>query len=165
MVIITIIAALILIFSFFGGLTQGLVKSFFSLATFLISVPVAGLYYKSAASWLGFIHNQNWQHFLGFFIIMCISSIILSIIFFLPRKIIDNIIPKFIVLNVVGGLLNLLGSVMGLIVLGCLINAFPVWEWLRSGMNDSGLISWLMSHFALTKYLLPEILRVTAKTI
>jgi uncharacterized membrane protein required for colicin V production len=164
MVIVTIVAALILIFSFIGGLTQGLVKSFFSVITFVIAVPVAGLYYQSAAGWLKVINNQAWQNLLGFFIIMAVASIILSLICFLPRKILDTVTHEMPGLRIIGGLLNLLGAIMGLIVLTCLISVFPVWEWLRLSFHDSGLISWLMAHFALFQSLLPELLRMPANS-
>jgi uncharacterized membrane protein required for colicin V production len=162
MVLITVIAALILVFSFIGGLTQGLVKSFFSMITFIVAVPVAGYFYTIISGWLKFIDNRVWQNFLGFIIVMAVASAILSIIYILPRKILDKTTHEIFGLRFVGAVLNLLGAVMGLVVLTCLINAFPIWEWLKLGLNDSSLIQWLMAHFAFVQNLLPEVLRTPA---
>ena len=61
--------------------------------------------------------------------------------------------------RVVGGLLNLLGAVIGLVVLTTIVSAFPVWEWLRFHLSDSSLINWLMENFTFVQSLLPEVLR------
>ena len=159
MVIVTVVAALILIFSFIGGLTQGLVKSFFSVVTFIVAVPVAGLYYQSSAGWLGFLHNQIYQNFLGFFIIMAIVSIILSIIFYFPRKIMEKAWHEAFWIKLIAGLLNLLAAAMGLVILTTMVTVFPVWEWLRLSLADSSIISWLMAHLTFVQSLLPGVLR------
>jgi uncharacterized membrane protein required for colicin V production len=159
MVIVTIVAAIILIFSFIGGLTQGLVKSFFSLVTFIVAVPVAGLYYTFFAGLLGFIHNHDWENFLGFFITMAVVSIILSIVFYFPRKILEKTWQEDLWTRLVAGLLNLLGAGMGLVILTTLVTAFPIWEWLRLALADSSVTSWLLTHLTFAQSLLPEALR------
>ena len=159
MVIITIIAALILIFSFIGGLSQGLLKTFFSLVAFIVSVPIAGRYYSVLSEVLGFVHNRNWQNFLGFFIAMAIVSIVLSIIFYFPRKIMDKAWPREFWMRLVAGVLNLLAAAMGLVILATLVTVFPVWEWLRLAMADSSVFHWLTTHLTFVQSLLPAALR------
>lgn len=157
--IVTIIAALIVIFSFIGGCAQGLVKSFFSLVAVIVAIPVAGQYYPFFARFLGFINNRDWEQFIGFFITSAIASIILSIIFYFPRKILEKTWHDFFGFRIIGGLLNLLGAAIGLVVLTTLVNAFPVWEWLRLELTDSNLINWLMINLNFVQSLLPEMLR------
>jgi uncharacterized membrane protein required for colicin V production len=159
MEIITIFAVLILVFSFIGGYSQGLAKSFFSLIAVIVAIPVAGRYYSFFAGFLGFINNRDWENFIGFFITSAIVSIILSIIFYFPRKIMEKTWHEGFAFRVVGGLLNLLGAVIGLVVLTTIVSAFPVWEWLRFHLSDSSLINWLMENFTFVQSLLPEVLR------
>lgn len=156
--IVTIIAALILILSFIGGCAQGLVKSFFSLVAVIVAIPVAGQYYPFLAGFLGFINNRDLEQFIGFFITSAITSIILSIIFYFPLKILEKTWHEFLGFRIIGGLLNLLGAAIGLVVLTTLVNAFPVWEWLRLELTDSNLINWLMINLSFIQSLLPEVL-------
>ena len=158
--IVTIIAALILIFSFIGGCAQGLVKSFFSLVAVIVAIPVAGQYYPFFAGYLSFINNRNWENFIGFFITSAIASIVLSIIFHFPQKILEKTWHDFFGFRLIGGLLNLIGTAVGLVVLTTLLSAFPVWEWLRLGLADSNLIDWLMINLSFVQTLLPEMLRL-----
>jgi uncharacterized membrane protein required for colicin V production len=160
MAIVTILAAVILIFSFIGGLITGLVKSFFSLVSLITSVAVAGLYYTYFSGLLGFLHNSDWQNFLGFFITMAVVNIIFSIIFYFPRKILAKAWPEGFWIRIIAGFLNLLGAGMGLVLLTTLVTVFPVWEWLRLELVNSSLIDWLNINLSFVQTLLPETLRV-----
>ena len=88
--LIDIIAAVILFFSFIGGLTQGAIKSFFSLLGFIIAIPVAGRFYPFFADLLSFLHPPNLRNFIGFFVTLALAGIVLSFIFYFPRKITEE---------------------------------------------------------------------------
>lgn len=159
MVIINIIAILILFFSFVGGFIQGAVKSFFSLLALVIAIPIAGFFYPSMANLLSFLHSQNWSNFIGFFIILALTSIVLHFIFYLPRKLLEKIEVKGILWRSIGGILNLVGSAIGLVVFASVISAYPVWSWLQESFAGSGVITWLVSNLGFVQHLLPQIMR------
>ena len=82
-----IFAAFILFFSFIGGLKDGAVKSFFSLISLLIAIPLSGIFYNLIARVLSFLPGENWENFVGFFITFGIISLTLFFVFFWPRTI------------------------------------------------------------------------------
>jgi uncharacterized membrane protein required for colicin V production len=162
--LISIIAGFILFFSFIGGFSQGAVKSFFSLLALFVAIPIAGLFYHAFARLLGFLPGQNWENLIGFFIVLGIASIILHFIFFLPRKIMENIWHKGLFFRLIGGFLNLLGAAISLVILTLVISAYPAWTWLEPAMNDSGVIIWVVNHLTAIQSMLPEVLRSSNQT-
>jgi uncharacterized membrane protein required for colicin V production len=161
MMLINILAAIILFFSFFGGFFQGAVKSFFSLISFIIAVPIAGLVYPFFAKLLSFLPGENWEHFIGFFIALAIVSLILAFVFYLPRKIMEKVWSGGILFRLAGGILNLLGAAIGLVVLASLVATYPVWDWLQQAMTDASIIQWMVSNLGFIRELLPELLQRT----
>ena len=91
MILVDILAVIILLLSFFGGLKEGAVKQFFSVVALIIAIPIAGLCYRLIAAILSFLPGENWENFVGFFIALALISIILHLIFLLPRKIIQKV--------------------------------------------------------------------------
>jgi len=91
---VSILAVIIIILSFFGGLKEGAVKNFFSLVVLIIAIPLAGLWYHLIAIILSFLPGTNWENFVGFFITLGLISIILHFILLLPRKIIQKVWRK-----------------------------------------------------------------------
>jgi uncharacterized membrane protein required for colicin V production len=161
MIIIDVIVSLILFFSFIGGIMQGAVKSFFSLVTLIIAIPLAGQYYPFFANLLRFLPGQNWENFFGFIIVLIIATIVLSFIFYFPRQLTEKSWSGGFFFRIIGGLLNLLGSSIGFVMLTLLISAYSVWDWLQQAMVNSVVISWLVSHLAFIQTLMPEIMRNT----
>ena len=161
MMLINILAAIILFLSFFGGFFQGAVKSFFSLLSFIIAVPVAGRVYPFIAGLLSFLPGENWENFIGFFIALAIVSIILAFVFYLPRKIMEKVWSGGILFRLGGGILNLLGAAIGLVVLASLISTYPVWDWLQQAMTDASIIQWMVSNLGFIRVLLPDLLQRT----
>jgi uncharacterized membrane protein required for colicin V production len=162
MMLINILAAIILFLTFFGGFFQGAVKSFFSLISFIIAVPIAGRVYPFIANLLSFLPGENWENFIGFFIALAIVSIILAFVFYLPRKIMEKVWSEGFLFRLVGGVLNLLGAAVGLVVLASLISTYPVWDWLQQAMTDASIIQWMVTNLSFILVLLPDLLRRTA---
>jgi uncharacterized membrane protein required for colicin V production len=160
MTLVNIIAALVLFFSFIGGYTQGAVKSFFSLIVFLAAIPVAGLFYPFFAGLLSFLGDQNWENFIGFFVTLAIASIILSFLFFLPRKWTEAIWNEGLLFRLAGGILNLLSTAVGLVLLTLVISAYPVWDWLQRALSGSEIIIWLVINLPFVQEMVPEIMRM-----
>ena len=86
MIWVSIIAVLILIFSFFGGIREGVVKHFFNLVALIIAIPLAGISYRLIARVLSFLPGENWGNFIGFFIALALISVILHFVFFYPGE-------------------------------------------------------------------------------
>ncbi len=159
MILVNIAAALILFLSFIGGIMQGAAKSFFSLISLIIAIPIAGIFYPFLARLFHFLPGENWQNFIGFLVALAVASIILSFIFFLPRKITEKTWPNGILLRLIGGILNLLGAGIGLAMLTYLISAYPVWDWLEQAVVNSSIMDWLVSTLGFVQELLPEAIR------
>jgi uncharacterized membrane protein required for colicin V production len=140
--VIDIIVIIILILSFVGGLKDGAIKSFFSLLALIIAIPIAGLSYLLLAAILSFLPGTNWENFFGFFITMGIISVILHLIFLLPRKFTQKIWKKGILFRLLGGALNALGACIGFTVFTLVLRAYPIFDWLERVVSGS----WLVAH-------------------
>jgi len=161
MTLVSIVSALILFFSFIGGFTQGIIKSFFSLISFIIAIPIAGVFYTFFADLLSDLPGEDWENFAGFFIALAIASIALAFIFYLPQKMTEKTWGNSLILRLIGGFLNLIGAAIGLVMFTYLISAYPVWDWLQQAMVNSAVIEWLVSNLEFVQELLPEAIRGT----
>ena len=159
MTLIDIIAAVILFFSFIGGLTQGAIKTFFSLLGLIIAIPAAGRFYPFFADLLSFINPSNWRNFIAFFVTLALAGIVLSFILYFPRKITEESWDDGVLFHLVGGFLNLLGAAFGILVLALVLSAYPVWDWLQQAFANSLIIQWLVNNLSFVQSLLPEMLR------
>lgn len=59
MIWVNIVAIIILVLSFFGGLKEGLVKQFFNLVVLLVAIPLAGFSYRLVAIAISFLPGEN----------------------------------------------------------------------------------------------------------
>jgi uncharacterized membrane protein required for colicin V production len=165
MLIISVIAGLILLFSIIGGLKEGAVKSIFSLVALLISIPIANIYYHWGADVLSFLPGENWDYFAAFLIIMTVISIILYLIFILPRRLIQKVWDKGVLFNILGGVFSLIGAAVSLIVFTFLIQAYPVWRWLAESATNSVVLSWLVNNLNFVHLLVPQVYREISGTM
>jgi uncharacterized membrane protein required for colicin V production len=161
MMLINILAAIILFFSFFGGFFEGAVKTFYSLVSIIIAIPIAGRFYPFFAKLLSFLPGENWENFIGFFITLAIASIVLAFVFYVPRKITEKVWSEGFLFRFVGGVLNLLGAAIGLVMFTFLISTYPVWDWLQQAMVDASITHWMAVNLAFVQELLPEVMRRT----
>jgi uncharacterized membrane protein required for colicin V production len=74
-IIIDVIVALILIFSFLGGLKDGAVKEFIGLLAFVVALPLSGLLIGVVSGWLSFVADGTWRSLLSFLLTMGIIII------------------------------------------------------------------------------------------
>jgi len=153
---VDIVVIIILILSFFGGLKEGAVKNFFSLIALIIAIPLAGLSYYLIAAILSFLLGTNWENFFGFFITMGIISVILHLIFLLPRKIVQKIWKKGILFRLLGGVLNIVGASIGMAVFTLVLRAYPIFDWLERWVSSSSILMWLVDKFGFVQAMLPE---------
>jgi uncharacterized membrane protein required for colicin V production len=165
MVWVNIIACLILFFSFVGGLREGAVKHFFSLIALLIAIPLAGLSYRWLAGILSFIPGENWENFLGFFITLAIISVILNLIFLLPRKFIQKVWKKGLLFRLAGAVLNIFSAAIGLTVFTIVLQVYPIFDWLERAVMGSVVLNWLVVCLGFVQLMLPDLFRYAGTVV
>lgn len=158
---VNLIAILILIGSFVGGIKDGAVKALFGLVLLIISIPLAGLSYHLLSDRLTFLPGENWPNLVGFFVTMAIINILLNLVFLLPRRALEKAWGTGFVTRPIGGLLSAFGSAIGLVVFTLAVVTYPVWEWAKELLTGSGVLTWLVSHLGFVQSLLPEVFRHT----
>ena len=156
MIWVNIIAILILIFSFIGGLKEGAVKQFANLLALFIAIPLAGLSYHLLSTVLAFLPGTNWENFFGFFITLAIFSALLQLLFLLPRKIAQKIWKKGMLFRLLGGGLNILNTGMSMVVFALALGTYPIIDWLARVVVNAGMVTWLVNTLGFVQALLPE---------
>ena len=162
---VNIAAIVILCLSFFGGIKDGAVKRFFSLLGLIIAIPLTGLSYYLLATVLAFLPGTNWENFVGFFITLGIISLILHFVFLLPRKFIQKVWKKGVIFRVLGGVLNIVGASIGMVVFTLVLAAYPIIDWLERAVVDSGVLTWLVAHLGFVPAMLPEVFQKAASLV
>jgi len=165
MALVSILAVVILILSFFGGMKEGTVKQLFSLAILLIAILLTGVSYRLIALILSFLPGQNWENFIGFFVTLALASLILHFITWIPRRIARAIWKKGLIFRLVGGVLNLIQTSIGLALLALVIAAYPIWRWLAEAIYGSGVVMGLLERFGFVAGMLPEAFRSAALAV
>ena len=165
MIWVDVIVVLILFFSFVAGLKGGAVNGFFSLLTLIVAIPVAGTFYGFLASYLSFLPGEDWGNFLGFLITFIVASIILSLIFWIPRHFINFAWNSGCLFSLLGGIFTLANAALGLTVIVILFGTFPVIPWLNNLFADTTILSWLVERLGFIRYLLlPVVFQSTPPT-
>lgn len=179
---VSLLALLGLVFSFLGGLKEGAVRTFFSLAAGIVALPLAGLACPLLTGVLSFLPGENWENFLGFFISFAIMAGLLSLIFLLPRRALQQAWHYFlyrllsekdaffnadawdggIVNSLPGGLLATFGTAIFMAVFVLVLQAYPIFDWLEEAVSSSGVLIWLVDSLGFVRGLLPEAIRGTA---
>ncbi|MCX6006469.1 MAG: CvpA family protein [Chloroflexi bacterium] len=143
--IVDITVVLILIFSFIGGLKGGAVKEFFKLLAFIVAIPLTGVFYGYVVSWFSFVGDSTWRTFLAFLLTMGIIMILLLLIFWLPRHLLEKVWNEGFFWSLLGGVFGILHSALGLVLLVSLIDIYPVLPWLDDLFISSNVLNWLVN--------------------
>ena len=165
MILVDILAVIILIFSFLGGLKEGAVKHFFNLIVLIVALLVAGLYYHLIAIILSFLPGTNWENFVGFFIALALVSVILHFIVLLPRKIVQKVWKRGALFRLLGGALNIVSASIGVVVFALAVGAYPIFGWLERAVTNSSVLTWLVEHLSFVQAMLPEAFRNAATLV
>jgi len=165
MIWVSIIAVLILILSFFGGLKEGAVKQFFNLMVLLIAIPLAGFSYRLLAALLSFLPGENWGNLIGFFIALALISVILHFIALLPRRIIQKIWKRGLFFRLLGGVLNVIHASLFLVVFTLVLLAYPIFDWLERWVVGSAILASLVEIFGFVRSMLPQVFQSAAMTV
>jgi uncharacterized membrane protein required for colicin V production len=146
-IIIDVIVALILIFAFLGGLKDGAVKELFGLLAFIIALPLSGLLTGFISGWLSFVSDSTWRAFLAFLLTMGILIILLHIVFWFPKNMLEKVWNGGLIWNMLGGIFGLANAVLGLLLMVRLLEIYPVLTWLNDILDTSSILKWLASTF------------------
>jgi len=165
MIWVSIIAVLVLLFSIIGGMKEGAVKQLFSLLALLIAIPVAGVSYHLLAGLLSFIPGENWENFLGFFIIMALTMAFLHFVFLLPSNFFQRAWSKGVLFCVIGAVFNIFNAAIGMVVFALVLDAYPIFDWLGRAVGGSVVISWLVAQMSFVQAVLPEVFRQVATMV
>ncbi len=142
-IFIDIIVALILVFSLIGGLRQGALKEFFGLLAFVIALPLASLFIGVTAGWLNFIGDARWRLFLAFLLAAGIITILLQLLFWLPRHLLEKAWSGGFLWSLLGGVFGLANSALGFVFIIKLLGFYPVLPWLSDILAASRILNWL----------------------
>jgi uncharacterized membrane protein required for colicin V production len=145
--IIDVIVALILVFSFIGGLKEGAVKEFLNLLAFIIALSLTGAFTGYVWGWLSFIQDHLWRDFFTFLLTMGIITIILHLVFILPRSLLDKVWNGGFIWNALGGIFGVANTALGLVLMVILFDIYPVLDWLSDLLGASNILNWLVSSF------------------
>ena len=156
MIWVNIIAIIILIFSFIGGLKEGAVKQFANLLALFIAIPLAGLSYHLLSTVLAFLPGTNWENFIGFFVALAVFSVILQLLFLVPRKIAQKIWKKGTLFRLLGGGLNILNAGIGMVVFTLALGTYPIIDWLARVVLNASVVMWLVNTLSFIQAMLPE---------
>lgn len=165
MILVDILAVIILIFSFLGGLKEGAVKHFFNLIVLIVAILVAVRCYHWIAIVLSFLPGTNWGNFVGFFIALALVSVILHFIFLLPRKIVQKIWKRGALFRLLGGALSIVSASIGVVVFVLTVGAYPIFGWLEHAVTNSSVLTWLVEHLSFVQAMLPEAFRNAATLV
>lgn len=161
---VDVIIILVLIFSLIGGIRTGAVSALFSLVTTILAILITGAFYGIVASWLAFLPGENWENFFGFLITLIIVSIILSLVFLIPRHLLKTLWSGGFLSGIIGGVLGVVNSGIGVFVFALLIQTYPLFEWLRAILTDSTVLTRLMLHLDFMRLLLPAVFQSSQAT-
>ena len=159
MIWVNILAVLILFFSLIGGLKEGAVKSFFSLIALIIAIPLTGISCHLLTNILSFLPRENWENFVGFFVTLVLINIILHFVFFLPKRFIQKAWDKGILFRLIGGILNILNTAIGMVLFALLVQAYPIIRWLERAVAGSSVLAWLVVQLSFVQAMLPKMLQ------
>jgi len=144
-IIIDIIMALILVFSFLGGLKQGASKELCGLLAFIVALSITGAFTTYVFVWMSFASDHLWRSLLTFMITMCIIMIIMHLVLLLPRHLLDKMWSGGFIWSVLGGVFGAINSALGLVLMVLLLGIYPVFDWLNDLLAASGILDWLVS--------------------
>jgi uncharacterized membrane protein required for colicin V production len=149
-IIIDIIVALTLFFSFLGGLKEGAVREFFGLMAFIIALSITGAFAAYVLGWMSFVPEHLWRAFFTFLVTMAIILIILHLALLPPRFLMDKVWNGGFMWNALGGIFGVLNSALGLVLMVILFDIYPVLPWLNDLLAASNILNWLVSTFGST---------------
>jgi membrane protein required for colicin V production len=134
----------------FQGLRKGLIGSLLSLVGIILGIFLAGQFYDTVGSWLGFIDNPDIANVAGFIIILVATMVVAEIIARVLRTIISIVLLGWV--DKLGG--AVFGGLLGAIAVSALLATW-VHFFETDAIVNSGIASLLLDNFPIILGLLP----------
>jgi hypothetical protein len=97
--------------------------------------------------------------FFGFLVTIIVVSIVLSLIFIIPRQVLKTIWSGEGFFGLVGGVFNVFNTALGLVVFMILLQQYPIMPFLNNLLAKSSILTWLWANFGFIYLLLPVAFR------
>jgi hypothetical protein len=66
-----------------------------------------------------------------------------------------------VLFRVLGGVFNLVGAMIGMVVFTLVVQAYPIFDWLESWVSSSSVLGGLVTAFGVIKLMLPAAFKST----
>ena len=110
-------------------------------------MPLTGVFSGYVLSWFSFVNDNTWRALLAFLVTMGIIMIILNLIFWIPRHLLEKVWSGGFFWSLLGGVFGALNSALGLVLLVNLLDIYQVSAGLDSVLVSSGVLNWLVNTF------------------
>lgn len=156
--IIDLIIIFILAFAAAAGFFFGLIRVLGAIATIIISIIIAGIFYGQLADVLQpyLLNNQNLSLIVAFIIIYWFSSLFLSFVVKIVNKIFNLPVLKA-VNRLLGGVVSLIGAVLILSIFFYLFKTYAWVEPIDALLSKSVLIEMLIEIGRYVRWVIPGI--------
>lgn len=145
-IVTDIIVALILVFCFIAGFREGAPKEVAGLTAFILSLVLTSFFIGFVAGWLPFIPDYTWRSLLSFLLTFGIIIIVLHLLLWIPRHLLEKAWTDGFIWSLMGGVLGFTNGMLGLAMVVKLFSYYGVWPWLNEMLNTSrilNLVDWV----------------------
>jgi len=134
----------------FVGFGKGLIKMVLSLVGVVLGVFLAGQFYDTVGSWLGFFGNEDISNALGFILILGVVMVVAELLGTVIKKMVSIVLLDWV--DRLGG--AALGAFIGVIFVSA---ALAIWAKFfgSDAISESAIASFLLDKFPLILGLLP----------
>jgi len=147
-----IVIIVVIAFSAFGGLKNGLIKAVLSLASLIVGIILAGRYYLPLSEQLAFIPQDNIARIVAFAIILIGVMVIAGVLAKLLKWAVSAVMLGWV--NHLGG--AIFGLVLGAIFCGALLAIWIKFLGIQSAIVESFMATILLDYFPMVLVLLPN---------
>ena len=134
----------------FVGFGKGLIKMVLSLVGVILGVFLAGQFYDTVGSWLGFLGNEDISNALGFILILGVVMVV--------AELLGTVIKKMVSIVLLGWVDRLGGAALGAFI-GVIFVSAALAIWAKffgsDAISESAIASFLLDKFPLILGLLP----------
>ena len=134
----------------FVGFGKGLIKMVLSLVGVILGVFLAGQFYDTVGSWLGFFGNEDISNALGFILILGVVMVV--------AELLGTVIKKMVSIVLLGWVDRLGGAALGAFI-GVIFVSAALAIWAKffgsDAISESAIASFLLDKFPLILGLLP----------
>ena len=152
--IIDILVGLIFLLTLITSYKEGLVKNTAAVISSLLGFFLAARSYSVLAGVLSFLPGNDWENFIGFFVIALLFNIVIGLILIPARAWYEKNLEDSFVTNLAGSFLGVINLAVGLTIFALSVKAYPVNTMLENIVYESGAFLELTDSFGFLRLLL-----------